>query len=206
MTERKPPEGATGRSADSGPDRTFKDLLQALLQQNENYAEQMERLNTVLVTGLSERATGLRDVEVRLIRDYETIRRQLAGPADDEASALPSARIVSINPPAAMEGDQVAIHLRNAGRPTRVAFAAEGGLAEVTPAPDHITTGSAGKQPRDVVVKVEVPKGAVTGPVTVVTDRGDPTSTFDFEVRADPYPDLVRPDQLFVRFRQEGPR
>src|SRR5262249_38595322 len=118
-----------------GAGATFAALLEALLKQNETYAQQMERLNAPLVTGLTQRTPGLRDVEVQLIRDYEVIRRQLAGPADDEASTLPSARIVSINPPAGKVGDEVCIHLRNAGRPTRVAFAAaDGGLAEVTPA------------------------------------------------------------------------
>ena len=187
---------------------SFNELLEALLRQNENYAEQMGRLNEALVQGLAERNTGLRDVEIQLIRDYEVIRRQLAGPSDDEATTLPSARIVSIYPPAAMAGEEIAIHLRNAGNPTRVAFAAEDGtLVEVTPpAPARGTTGLAGRGARDIIVRVTVPDGAVTGRITVITDRGDPTSAFDFVVLTSPYPDLVPAGQLFVRFRQEGQR
>src|SRR2546429_7134208 len=126
----------------------------------------MGRLNEALVQGLAERHTGLRDVEIQLIRDYEVIRRQLAGPSDDEATTLPSARIVSVYPPAAMAGDVIAIHLRNAGNPTRVAFAAEdGSLVEVTPpAPARGRTGLAGRGARDIIVRVTVPVRAVAGP------------------------------------------
>jgi hypothetical protein len=204
VSKNEPMDGEAGASGLS----SFNVLLEALLRQNENYAEQMGRLNEALVQGLAERNTGLRDVEIQLIRDYEVIRRQLAGPSDDEATTLPSARIVSVNPPAAMVGDEIAIHLRNAGNPTRVAFAAENGtLVEVTPAASASgAAGLAGRGARDRAVRVTVPDGAVTGRITVITDRGDPTSAFDFYVLASAYPDLASPGQLFVRFRQEGQR
>jgi hypothetical protein len=212
MVEKNMPDRASAVT-DYGFDEDKPDfgrLISALLEQNENYARQIERLTSTLATGLAER-NGLRDSEVQLIREYDITRRQLAGPADDEANTVSPARIVSINPPAGKVGDVVDIHLRNAGPATRVGFTgADGGTVSQTPEPDArsatTTSGPTDRRARDQLVRCKVPAGAVTGPVTVITDRGDPTSTFDFVVNRKSYPQVAELDRLFARYRQEGQR
>ena len=115
------------------------------------------------------------------IRDYSELRSHLGGPQD--VGVMVQARIQAILPPHAPIGDPIQIFLENAGTPTSVAFAAPNGgavrTAEIKPGSSQDSKGNA--VPAQSIY-VNVPVGAITGPITVVTDQGEPTSFKPFHI------------------------
>ncbi len=143
--------------------------------------ELAERLIARIATrGDASETTGFRQKETELVRSYDILRQELAGPAD--VNALVDANIRAIIPPWGYEGKEIRIWVENAGHPSRVAFAAPaGGTVSVAPKRvEEIVCSGTGKVGEAVVV--DVPPDAVTGKITVITDRGEPTSRWDFVI------------------------
>src|SRR2546430_415435 len=88
------------------------------------------------------------------IRDYEVVRRQLAGPFDDEADIVGTGRIVSIRPAPVAPGQQITILLRNTGPALRVVFASDPDTVAVTVTPDASRASPAVGKAADEVVRV----------------------------------------------------
>lgn len=154
------------------------------------------RLADTLAERLDQRS-GMSQENERRIRAYQWLRGTLAGPVDDEASTVDNGVVVSVKPPSARVGDTITILLRRAGRAAQVEFAAEGDAETVTATPTSTSRDRADLASPGVseLVRVVVPEGAISGPLTVVTDTGVPTSAFDFVVTtADPF---TSPEDFF---------
>lgn len=137
------------------------------------------------------------------IRSYDVTRRQLAGPFDDEANTLGAGAIVSVTPHILHVGGPCRVLLRDAGQAVEVAFTSDDGTVAVRVAG---TTGDAGTGTAarsHQIVSVDVPEGAVIGPITVVTDAGILTSAFDVLVAAEA-PAYQLPDDVFIAQPRRG--
>jgi hypothetical protein len=143
--------------------------------------QQVTRVTEALATQLRQgAATTLTDAAKDEIRKYSILRSRLGG--QQNTGAMTQARIRAIFPPKARIGDLIEILLENAGVPATVAFTGPDGGVVLT---NQIIPVRKGRLPNHVIA-VEVPAGAMTGPVTVVTDQGEPTSTTrDFFVESD---------------------
>lgn len=162
-----------------------------------------ERLALTLAKQLGESQGRGERLDEGRIRAYDTTRRQLAGPFDDEANTLGAGAIVSVTPHTLHVGGPCRVMLRDAGQAVEVAFTSDDGTVAVRVAD---TTGDAGTgtAPRTYqLVSVDVPEGAVTGPITVVTDAGILTSAFDVLVAAEA-PAYHLPDEVFIAQPRRG--
>jgi hypothetical protein len=142
--------------------------------------QQVTRMAEALATQLRQgAATTLTDAAMEEIRNYRILRSRLVGQQDTGAGAMPQARIRAIMPEQGRIGDPIRIHLENAGAPTMVAFTGPQGSVVTT---DQFSVRAADRKERlpVQVIEVNVPAGAITGPVTVATDQGAPISTRDF--------------------------
>lgn len=182
----------SGKSARHKPSSTTIDMdqiLELLRLDNDRRSDEItlmaERLAQTLAEQLGEgQGRGERLDEGR-IRAYDVTRRQLAGPFDDEAGILGAGAIVSVNPPTLHVGARCSVLLRDAGQAVEVAFTSADGtvLVRVTDTSRDAGKGIAARSHE--LVKVSVPAGAITGPITVTTDAGILTSTFEVLVVAE---------------------
>jgi hypothetical protein len=207
MTE-EPSEAAKARRKPSSTMIDMDQILELLRLDNERRSDEIalmaERLAQTLAEQLGEgQGRGERLDEGR-IRAYDITRRQLAGPFDDEAGILGAGAIVSVNPPTLCVGAQCTVLLRDAGRAVEVAFTSADGTVPVRVTDTSRDAGKGIAARSYELVTVKVPADAITGPITVVTDAGILTSTFDVLVAAEALAyDL--PDEVFMaRTTPEG--
>jgi hypothetical protein len=207
MTE-EPSEAAKARRKPSSTTIDMDQILELLRLDNERRSDEIalmaEHLAQTLAEQLGEgQGRGERLDEGR-IRAYDVTRRQLAGPFDDEAGILGAGAIVSVNPPTLYVGAQCTVLLRDAGRAVEVAFTSADGTVPVRVTDTSRDAGKGIAARSYELVTVKVPAGAITGPITVVTDAGILTSTFEVLVAAEASAyDL--PDEVFMaRTTPEG--
>jgi hypothetical protein len=133
------------------------------------------QLAELLALQLRHGANPLTRAALDQIRDYSELRSHLGGAQD--VGVTVQARIRAILPPRVRVGDEITILVENAGVPTSVAFAAPDGGTVRDAQIERVAGGDQrGTTPPVQVIRVRVPGGAITGPVTVVTDQGEPTS------------------------------
>jgi hypothetical protein len=142
-----------------------------------------ERLAFALADQLGQISARRGPLDEARIRAYEVTRRQLAGPSDDEADTLGIGSIVSVTPPGPVTaGDsQLTVKVRNATEVDEIVFAADDGTVatnEVRVLPAARAAGDT-----DLSVAVSVPREAVTGPLSAVTDVGTLTYRKNVVVR-----------------------
>jgi hypothetical protein len=181
----------SGKSARNKPSSTTIDMdqiLELLRLDNDRRSDEItlmaERLAQTLAEQLGEGHRGERLDEGR-IRAYDVTRRQLAGPFDDEAGILGAGAIVSVNPPTLYVGARCTVLLRDAGLAVEVAFTSADGTVPVRVTDTSRDAGKGIAARSHELVKVHVPAGAITGPITVTTDTGILTSTFEVLVVAE---------------------
>lgn len=151
------------------------DLIELVRLQGENGQREIAEITRLVRQQNADLAGALGPTEAAFAREYALARQKLSGP--EEGFSLDTTRIRSIVPEAAPIGAEIAIALDNAGTVTAVGFAGPGD-ATVVAVPEPSSTNQ--------VVKVKVPKGAVSGPISVETERGDPLSAGSFIVSAAP--------------------
>ena len=185
-----PSESAKARGKPSSTTIDMDQILELLRLDNERRSDEITLMAERLAQTLAEQhfgegqGRGERLDEGR-IHAYDVTRRQLAGPFDDEAGILGVGAIVSVNPPTLYVGARCTVLLRDAGRAVEVAFTSADGtvLVRVTDTSRDAGKGIGARSYELVTVKV--PAGAITGPITVVTDAGILTSTFEVLVAAE---------------------
>jgi hypothetical protein len=182
-------ESAKARGKPSSTTIDMDQILELLRLDNERRSDEItlmaERLAQTLAEQLGEgQGRGERLDEGR-IRAYDVTRRQLAGPFDDEAGILGAGAIVSVNPHTLYVGARCTVLLRDAGRAVEVAFTSADGTVPVRVTDTSRDAGKGIGARSYELVTVKVPAGAITGPITVVTDAGILTSTFDVLVAAE---------------------
>lgn len=162
-----------------------------------------ERLAQTVAEQLGQSGRGERLDEGR-IRAYDVTRRQLAGPSDDEADTLGIGTIVSVSPHVVRVGLPCLVLLRNTGRAVQAAFAGRDGTV-TTNVGDPRRDEGAGVAARSYeLVTVTVPEGALTGPITIITDTGDITSSFDVPVAEAGAAAKLLADHVFMAVTQPG--
>jgi hypothetical protein len=192
-TSDKPEPGQPAAPADRDParlDPAQQDTERTITRMADLLADALiRRLNQsrpepVTVVGLTP----------RLVRDYQATRQTLAGPDDDEADVVGTGIIVEVVPQPASVGADVRIRLSASARPQRAFFSAvDGGIVAAKPSQSakdveegdlrdsgYDDGGYLGGKYYDLVV--EVPDGAITGPITVSTDDQPLTSIFRVEI------------------------
>lgn len=162
-------------------------LRQLVEAQGKGSREELDRLAELLGEQMRAQNGALDETETRLAASYGLLRQQLGGPVEGLAIDVPRIRCVS--PEAGASGDEVRLHLQNAGTITDVAFSSGGGPVLAPP-----KAGSTSE-----VVLVDVPGGAATGPITVRTSRGDAVSLTPFVVGRAHRP--ADPSFLYVKIR-----
>lgn len=164
------------------------EMLRRLVEaQGEGSRAELDRLAQLLAEQVQAQNGALDETETRLATSYGLLRQQLGGPVEGLAIDVP--RIRCVLPEAAAAGDEVQIHLQNAGAVIEVAFSGGGGPVLAAP-----KAGSTSE-----VVLVDVPGGAATGTVTVRTARGDAVSLTPFVVGRRQRP--ADPSVLLIRVR-----
>jgi hypothetical protein len=197
-------ESAKPAQARRKPSSTTIDMdqiLELLRLNNERRSDEIalmaERLAQTLAEQLGEGLGRGEPLDEGRIRAYDITRRQLAGPFDDEAGILGAGAIVSVNPPTLYVDAACKVMLRDAGRAVEVAFASADGTVPVRVTDASRDAGRGIGTRSYELVTVKVPEGAITGPITVVTDAGILTSTFEVLVAAEaPAYDL--PEEIFM--------
>ena len=145
-----------------------------------------EALAQALADQLGQITVRQDPLDMARIRAYEITRRQLAGPSDDEADVIGIGSVVRVqvcgraNGPVRV-GGVLEVTVRHAARVDEVVFAGADGADVATQEFDVV----AGVRPTDLTVTVTVPEGAVTGPLTAVTDVGDLTFGKDVVIHDD---------------------
>jgi len=182
-------------------------ILEFIRLGNERRSEEItlmaERLAQTLAKQFGESQGRGERLDEGRIRSYDVTRRQLAGPFDDEANTLGAGAIVSVTPHILHVGGPCRVMLRDAGQAVEVAFTSDDGTVAVRVADtaSDARTGTAARCHQ--LVSADVPEGAITGPITVVTDAGILTSAFDVLVAAEA-PAYSIPDEVFVAQPRRG--
>lgn len=129
-----------------------------------------ERLAVALARQLGQLSGHRGALSEDRIRAYEVTRLQLAGPSDDEADTLGIGAIISVTPPhPVVAGDSsVTVTIRNATTIDKIIFAGPDG----TEVPVDVERSVQPPGGSDIFVVVAVPRDAVTGPLSAVTDVG----------------------------------
>jgi hypothetical protein len=183
MSDETSEPGAQPRRRPPSATIDMDQILEFIREGNERRSEEIalmaERLAQTLAEQLGESQGRGERLDEGRIRAYDVTRRQLAGPSDDEADTLGAGAIVSVTPHTLHAGATCRVMLRDAGQAVEVAFASNDGtvVARVADTSHDAGTGTAARSHE--LVSVSVPEGAITGPITVVTDAGILTSTFD---------------------------
>ncbi|MGW4646375.1 hypothetical protein [Kitasatospora sp. NPDC004289] len=191
------------------PPVTVHDLATLLRAQGANQAHLLEQLTDLVENALGGRGhldrSALEDVADRLVRNfadelarrspsarpdqermhaYDMMRRQFAGPYDEEASPLSAARLVSFFPRSGPAHARVTLSLKNAAQPVQVAFSTGHGGESVAAEILEVNSPAAGGI---WSVTAAVPEAAADGPITVeLTDGGSVTSPYDFLITTGP--------------------
>jgi hypothetical protein len=173
---------ASGSSAAAAPalpdnDQFLQRFAEALAAQNKDLVRELAQYmagngNGTRAAAPADRTDRLTELE----RRYELLRKQLAGPFDDEADAFGTGRVISVDPTSGPVKTLVRIATRNTGPIQRVMF---GGDVEVTPDAPEVPPDP--NRPVQLVT-VHVPDGAQDGPVSVEADLGVFTSDISFTV------------------------
>jgi hypothetical protein len=202
MSDNAPEPGKRPRSSPPSATIDVDQILEFIRLGNERRSDEIALMAERLAQTLAEQIGEAQGREERLdegrIRAYDITRRQLAGPFDDEAGGLGAGAIVSVTPPTLSVGSACSVLLRDAGRAVEVAFASDDGTVavRVTDTSRGAGTGIAARSYE--LVTVEVPAGAITGPITVVTDAGILTSTFDAVVAAEAVTDHLADEDFMA--------
>jgi hypothetical protein len=177
-------------------------ILEFIRLSNERRSDEITLMAEHLAQNLAEQLSESRGRGERLdeerIRNYDVTRRQLAGPSDDEADTLGAGVIVRVAPNTLHVGRACDLLLRDAGQAVEVAFASADGTIVVKVDTSYVAgTGTLARSHHLEYISVTVPKGAITGPITVVTDTGILTTTFDVQVAAEGATDDL-PNEVFM--------
>jgi hypothetical protein len=210
MPEEPSEAGKSARRNPSSATIDMDQILDLLRLDNERRSSEIALMAERLALTLAKQLGGGQGsgdlLDVGRIRDYELTRRKLAGPFDDEAVPLGAGAIVSVTPSTLHVGRECRVLLRGAGQAAEVAFASDGGTLTVRVSDEGRHAGKGTAASAYQLVVVNVPPGAITGPISVVTETGTLTSTFDVPVAAETAGYDLGPDVFMAVLSRRGER